>query len=273
MYLPQSWTSDPGRCAAAGVPAERRSYRSKTELALELLERALGLGHLRAQWVAGDDAFGMSPSFRESLAALGMRYLLDVPGSTPVWPLAPLWTSPDYPGFGRPRKPRLVDGQRRTMEQRSDELPEESWREITVAQGSQGPRSYMFGARRVWVTRKGKPGQEAWAIYRRNLDGSELRYYRSNAPEDTPLETLAYVGGSRWRMETEFETEKSDVGLDEYETRTWAGWHHHVALCLLGGAFLLSLQQAWGGKDAPDHETAGLPSGSGDAAPGAVRAG
>ena len=64
LYLPGSWTSDPGRCAAAGVPEERRSYRSKTELALELLERALGLGHLRAGWVAGDDAFGMSPSFR-----------------------------------------------------------------------------------------------------------------------------------------------------------------------------------------------------------------
>ena len=90
---------------------------------------------------------------------------------------------------------------------------------------------------------------------------------------DTPLETLAYVGGSRWRIETEFETEKSDVGLDEYETRTWAGWHHHVALCLLGGAFLLSLQQAWGGKDAPDHEAAGLPGGAGIAAQGTVRAG
>ena len=104
------------------------------------------------------------------------------------------------------------------------------------------------------------------------LDGSEPRYYLSNAPEDTPLETLAYVGGSRWRIETEFETEKSDVGLDEYETRTWAGWHHHVALCLLGEAFLLSLQQAWGEKDAPDHEAAGLPGGAGNAAPGTVRA-
>ena len=96
-------------------------------------------------------------------------------------------------------------------------------------------------------TSKRKPGEIHWAIYRRNLDGSEPRYYLSNAPEDTPLETLAYVGGSRWRIETEFETEKSDVGLDEYETRTWPGWHHHVALCLLAGAFLLSLQQDWGG--------------------------
>ena len=93
-----------------------------------------------------------------------------------------------------------------------------------------------------------KPGGVAWAIYRQNLDGSEPRYYLSNAPLDTPLETLAHVGGSRWRIETEFETEKSDIGLDEYETRTWAGWHHHMAMCLLGGAFLLGLQQDWGGK-------------------------
>ena len=67
-----------------------------------------------------------------------------------------------------------------------------------------------------------------------------------NAPEDTPLDTLACMGGSRWRIETEFETETGDVEMDEYETRSWAGWHHHIALCLLGGTFLLSLQQAWG---------------------------
>ena len=107
----------------------------------------------------------------------------------------------------------------------------------------------MFSAQRVRVTRKGKPGEGAWAVYRRNLDGSEPRYYLSNAPEDTMLETLAYVGGSRWRIESEFETEKGDVGLDEYETRSWAGWHHHIAMCLLGGAFLLGLQQDWGGGE------------------------
>ena len=88
----------------------------------------------------------MSTTFREGLAALGMRYVLDVPGGTTVWPLDPAWTSPEYPGFGRPRKPKLRPGQRRTMEQRGDELPDEAWREITVAQGSQGPRTYRFSA-------------------------------------------------------------------------------------------------------------------------------
>ena len=73
---------------------------------------------------------------------------------------------------------------------------------LTVAEGSQGPRSYLFSAQRVRPTSRRKAGEIHWAIYRRNLDGSEPRYYLSNAPEDTPLETLAYVGGSRWRIET-----------------------------------------------------------------------
>ena len=137
------------------------------------------------------------------------------------------------------------------MEQRSDELADDAWREITVEEGSQGPRTYRFSAQRVRATKRRKPGEEVWAVYRRNLHGREPRYYLSNAPEDTSLETLAYVGGSRWRIETEFETEKGDVGLDEYETRTWAGWHHHIAMCLLGGAILLGLQQDWGGGEMP----------------------
>ena len=262
LYLPESWTSDPERCDAAGLPEERRGYRSKTELALEMLEWALALGHLEAGWVAADDAFGMSPSFREELAALGIRYVLDVPAGFTVWPVELEWTSPAYRGRGARPKSKLARGQRRTMRECGDELPEDVWQEITVAQGSQGPRSYLFSARRVRPTGRRKPGEIHWAVWRRNLDGSEPRYYLSNAPEDTPLETLACVSGSRWHIETEFETEKSDVGMDEYETRTWAGWHHHIALCLLAGAFLLSLQQAWGEKDAPDHEAAGVPGGA-----------
>ena len=92
LYLPESWTSDADRCAAAGAPEERRSYRSKTELALEMLGRAQERSQLPAGWVARDDAFGMSPSFREGLAALGMRYVLDVPAGFTVWPPEPEWT-------------------------------------------------------------------------------------------------------------------------------------------------------------------------------------
>ena len=136
LYLPVGWTSDDERYQAAGVPEEKRSYRSKTELALEMVEQALARGHLRAGWVAGDDAFGMSPSFREGLLALGMGYVLGIPANFTVWLEEPEWTSPAYQGKGRPRKPKLPSGQRRTTGERAAAIPEEAWRAITVSRAS-----------------------------------------------------------------------------------------------------------------------------------------
>ena len=82
-----------------GVPEDKRRYRSKTELALEMLRQALERGQLKAGWVAGDDAFGMSPSFRDGLAALGMRYVLDVPGNFTLWPVRSRVDQPGIPGI------------------------------------------------------------------------------------------------------------------------------------------------------------------------------
>ena len=88
---------------------------------------------------------------------------------------------------------------------------------------------------------------------------SEPRYYPSNAPEHTPLNTLAYVGGSRWRIETEFETEKSDVGLDEYETRTWAGLESPYRFVPPGRGLPAEFAAGMGKKDAPDHPVSSVP--------------
>ena len=98
-----------------------------------------------------------------------------------------------------------------------------------------------------------------WLIHKQNRDGTEQRTFFSNAPPDTPVATLARVAMSRWPIETEFEDEKSQVALDEYEVRGRAGWYHHITMCMLASAFLLQLQQEWGEKDAPHHPAAGLP--------------
>ena len=143
-----------------------------------------------------------------------MRYVLDVPANFTVWSSEPEWTVPPYKGRGAPSEPKLKGGQRRTMAEVAAAIPEEAWREITVAQGSQGPRTYRVSARRMRPTSRRKPGEVQWVVYRRNLDGSEPRYYLSNAPEDTPLETTACVAGSRWRIERKFDAEKSELGLD-----------------------------------------------------------
>ena len=60
LYLPKSWTSDQDRCAVAGTPEARRCYRSKTEGGPGTAGTGRGAGHLKAEQVDGDDAFGMS---------------------------------------------------------------------------------------------------------------------------------------------------------------------------------------------------------------------
>ncbi len=90
-----------------------------------------------------------------------------------------------------------------------------------------------------------------WLVIRRNLDGSDERYALSNAPAEVTPYTLATVGATRPLVETLFRQAKGEVGLDEYEVRSWRGWHHHVALTLLAMAFLLTVQQDWGGYVPP----------------------
>jgi len=181
--------------------------------------------------------------------------VLDVPETTPVFTQPAPVVVPPWSGRGRkPTVPRLAPEAPlpQTVQAVAASLSSAAWQDLTVAEGAQGPRTYQFVALRVWESRDGLPGRACWLLLRRNLDGSEPRYYLSNAPADTPLLTLAQVAAARWVIETEFETAKGETGLDEYEVRSWAGWHHHLTLALLAGAFLLTLQQDWGEKDAPD---------------------
>lgn len=267
LYLPPPWTDDPARCRAAGVPAEV-GYQSTADLGLAMLRQARAAGHLQGSWVAGDDAYGKVPTLRDALDAEGWTYVLDVPQTTPVFTQPAEVVVPPWSGRGRkPTAPRLAPDAAppQTVHAVAAGVPASAWQDLTVAEGAQGPRTYQFVAQRVWESRDGLPGRACWLLLRRNLDGSEPRYYLSNAPEDTPLLTLAQVAATRWVIETEFETAKGETGLDEYEVRSWAGWHHHITLALLAGAFLLTVQQEWGEKDAPTDAPASQPRAARDA--------
>jgi hypothetical protein len=193
------------------------------------------------------------PALRDALDAAGWWYVLEVPTTTPVFVEAAEAAVPAWSGRGRkPTRPRLVEGT-----PRAQPVPEwvagvdpEQWHVLTVGEGAHGPRTYQFVAQRVWESRAGVPGRASWLVARRNRDGSELKVCLSNAPADVPLQTLAQVGAWRWPIETEFQTEKGETGLDEYEVRGWVGWHHHITFALLAGVFLLTVQQDWGGKSA-----------------------
>ena len=275
LYLPEPWTADPARSRAAGVPTDVR-FQTKPELGRAMLQQAKQRGHLASRWVTADEAFGQVPSFRDDLEADGWWYVLEVPRTTRVFPQHSQAAVPAWSGRGRkPKRPRLLPGEApaQSVEALASGLPPSAWQAMTVADGAQGPRSYAFVGLRVWECRDAVPGRESWLVLRRNLDGSELKYYLSNAPAATPLRTLARVGALRWPIETEFEQGKGYAGLDEYEVRSWPGWEHHTTLALLAGAFLLSLEQDWGEKHARADPAPGEPGAARGARQAALDAG
>jgi len=64
------------------------------------------------------------------------------------------------------------------------------------------------------------------------------RVYVSNAGAEAPPGTLALVACSRFRVEEFFEACKSHLGMAQYETRSWGGWHHHMTLVGLAHLFV-----------------------------------
>jgi SRSO17 transposase len=252
LYLPREWIDDPLRCRAAGVPADV-TYQSKAALALAMLTHARTVGALVGPWVTADADYGKVPTLRDALDAAGWHYVLEVPSTTSVFVEAAEAVVPVWSGHGRkPTQPRLAEGapHAQSIAEWVAAVTPAQWKVLTVAEGAQGPRSYQFVGQRGWESRDGVPGRESWLVARRPLAGSELKYYLSNAPADTPLPTLGQVGAGRWPIETEFQTEKGETGLDEYEVRGWDGWHHHITLALLAGVFLLTIEQEWGEKSA-----------------------
>jgi SRSO17 transposase len=101
----------------------------------------------------------------------------------------------------------------------------------------------------VWFSEDGLPSARERLLVRRSLSQEpELKYHRTNAPPEVPLQRLAEVRAKRWSIEQDIQNAKGECGLDEYETRGWVGWHHHTALSVLALWFLARQRARSGGK-------------------------
>lgn len=248
LYLPERWTDDRARCRAAGIPDEV-PFQTKPEIALAMLRAARKRGELQARWVTGDAVYGNNPAFRDALDADGYWSVLEVPSSLLVRPVQADAEPPVV--LRRGWRLRSDLGPVQSVAAVAAGLDPDCWQLLTVAEGAQGPRVYQFAKQRVREVRGGSIKAEQELVFRRNPDGSELKHYLANTPPGLALVVLGRVASARWSIETGFEQAKGEVGLDEYEVRSWAGWHHHVTLALLANLFLLTVRQDWGGKSAP----------------------
>ena len=217
LYLPKAWTEDAARRRDAGVP-EEVAFATKGELARAMLDRAFAAG-VPAAWVTGDEPYGNDGELRRWLEQQRRPYVLAVARSHAVW------AGVD----GAPTQVRAED--------LVATIPADGWQRIDVGAGSKGPRLFDWACGRLPF--RIEDGWAQWLLIRRSVTRpEELAFYHAYGRAETPVETLARVAGTRWVIEEGFERAKGEVGLDQYEVRSWAGWHRHVTLCLLAHAFL-----------------------------------
>ena len=237
LYLPEAWAADRARRRKTRVPPEVK-FQTKPQIATEQIRRTRTAGHVAFDWITADELYGRDGNFLDALEQDGQRYVVEVPVNTSVWTLDPSTQMRAWCGNGRPPKnPRRDSVQ--SVKEVAESLPPEAWQVLQLREGAKGPLAFEFARVRVWAMRHKKPGPPVWLVVRRSLaDNPEVKYYLSNADENTPLETMALVTGTRWRVEEFFEDGKGDFGMSDYEARAWTSWHHHMTMVALAHLFM-----------------------------------
>jgi SRSO17 transposase len=172
LYVPRSWTTDPGRCAAAGIP-DGTAFATKPALARRMLARTLDAG-VPAGWVTGDEVYGSDPGLRCDLERRQLGYVLAV--------------ACDH---------RVNAGTRQRADTLAARLPRCAWQRYSAGAGAKGCRYYYW----AWLAiDPGQPGHR-WLLIRRNRTTRQLAFYRCYAPRHVPLPALVTVAGTRWTIE------------------------------------------------------------------------
>jgi SRSO17 transposase len=232
LYLPKSWTDDPARCAAAGVPADVE-FATKPALATAMLARALDAG-LPARWVAGDEVYGADPDLRAALEARRVGYVLAIAGNRRLPTAA-----------GPIRADALAAA-----------LPARAWQRLSAGPGAKGQRYYDWACLELPAAARPADAASAgcwWLLIRRSRRTGELAFYRCYSPTPVRLMQLVAIAGRRWTVEESFQAGKGLAGLDEHQVRRWLPWRRWTLLAMLAHALLVVL--------AADERTTAPPAG------------
>ena len=213
LYLPKEWTEDRERCARAGIP-EHRAFHTKPALARQMLARLLA-AQVPFRWVTADSIYGDDRRLRLWLEEREQAYVLAGAGKDYVW----------------------IGWRQHQVKTLLARLPAAGWERRSAGAGAKGPRNYDW--LRLPIGTALQEAGRRWLLVRRSgSDPTELTAYVAFAPVGTSLEELIHVAGSRWAIESAFETATGEVGLDQYEVRSWTGWYRHITLAMWAQAVL-----------------------------------
>jgi SRSO17 transposase len=240
LYLPESWASNRTRREEAGIP-EDLVFEPKWQLALDLIDQVRGW-ELPDQIVIADAGYGDTTEFRDALEARQLFYVAGISPNLGVWTKPPKVKIPEYRGRGAPAT-RYDYGSQRPTSVRDVALRTKGWKKIRWREGTKGRMESRFLAVRVQPSHgfvEGKPPhKEVWLLVQwPDNEKAPTRYFLADLPATYSLRRLVRLAKCRWKIEQDYQQLKEELGLDHYEGRSWAGWHHHVTLVMLAHAFL-----------------------------------
>ncbi len=259
LFLPEAWFTDAyaPRRTKCRVP-QKLLFQSKPQLAATMLRSIAREGLLPFKYVVADCLYGQSPDFLDAVdACVGLTTFVAIPTDTRCWLQRPRTAEQTYRYKGAERSKRVVVAPTHdacTVAALATRLPASSWYRRQVSEGTKGPIMYTFARQRVTLCQEGLPERTVWLVIKRR-EGPEpsYTYSISNAPASTPLRILVWLSGLRWAIEQCFEEGKTELGMDHYEVRKYAGWHHHMLTTMLAHFFLWRLKLHLGKKSPRTH--------------------
>lgn len=255
LFIPERWfssgfTEKRQKC----VVPDKISFKTKPQLAVEMLQEIAQNKILPFKYVLGDSIYGNSPDFiNAAQQMIGVTYFVSINPQTLCWLRPPSVGKKGFKIIGGEIRPRRVLLEKKDPIKVSDfakSLNNFYWYRRTVSEGAKGPVSYEFTKRRITLYEEGLPGKEVWLIIRRRQINNkfEYSYFISNAPISTRLSRFVWLAGLRWAIEQSFEETKTELGLDHYEVRKFRGWNQHMLTCIMAHFFLWHLKIRLGKK-------------------------
>ncbi len=245
LYLPNDWVKDKERCTQAGIPKDDQIYRTKPELAIEIFKTLPAT--ITYDWVGGDAIYGNSLTLRQYLYDKKQAFVMDVGEELGVYLQKPqLAIPPKKEGRGRTPTAYASDIKPILLKDLIQQIKEEDWQTITHRHGTKGPliRKAVIMDIHIWKPERGTAIESLQLIISTDTDGSEIKYSLCyNVEGKMSVEIALFRQMQRYWVERAFQNVKEQLGLHQYQVRSWKAWYHHIALTLMALHFILEVQK------------------------------
>lgn len=243
LYMPKVWFSQEyaERRRKNGVPSQLK-FKTKNEMALEMVTNIIESGKFPAKYIGLDAGFGCDYSLLDGFPK-EMIYFADVHHDCSVFLEKPGVYLPEYSGFGRKPSKLKTNGVKTTVKELidSDEKP---WERVMLGIGAKGPIFTEDKVCAVTQVRDNLPAGDVW-LYARKLENGSIKYALCNAPMDTSKGELRNISLMRWTIEQCFRECKNNLGMNQFELRSWEGWHRHILFTFIAHLFIIKLRIAF----------------------------